>query len=554
MDRQRIAKRRRDDDDRLSKLGDGVLGHILSFLDTKEAARAAALSSRWRDIFASVHTVSLEEPEKPIPDYDSDGGYYDPTRRRTSPASPPFPNAASVPLRTLRVAMESYNGGDASTVDHWVSRALKDAAPELQVHLRLRRVPVCRRPDPSHDAASSDEDHAAGSDEDVPLCSRPDAGSSDEDHAAGSDEDVPLAHEDDDAASSSDESVPRPWELPPAVYTVPSQLFSCSALRSLRLGSCRLCPPATVSLPSLEVLRLTHVGDEEEHLQRLISACPHLADLTLEACGTNTMTALSLLDNTRLRRLALRCCHKLAAVTVHASELRCFEYRGTIPDNSFLTVPGRDAGGGFPSVTSCKIEVCTVCVAQNTAMSQEQLAKLGSFLELFVSTKQLHLCAAHMSSCFVNLPAFPSLTHLQLDGCVRHDSNDPVAVATTTITILQRVPNLEVLTMFFEAGPHEAELEEYPLHKEGELLDYDTLDLATVPVPRCLGSKVRRISLVHYQGGRAQRMLARFLLRNAPLLEKLFCELAEGPLWIQTELVREMETWVMNERASKVFV
>lgn len=57
-----IAERERDD--RLSSLGDVVLGHVLSFLDAKEIALAAALSRRWHDVLAIVHTVSLglEQP------------------------------------------------------------------------------------------------------------------------------------------------------------------------------------------------------------------------------------------------------------------------------------------------------------------------------------------------------------------------------------------------------------------------------------------------------------------------------------------------------------
>lgn len=47
--------------DRISGLTDDVLGHVLSFLPTKEAARAAALSRRWRHVFGSVHTISFEE-------------------------------------------------------------------------------------------------------------------------------------------------------------------------------------------------------------------------------------------------------------------------------------------------------------------------------------------------------------------------------------------------------------------------------------------------------------------------------------------------------------
>ncbi|XBI31663.1 hypothetical protein VPH35_055204 [Triticum aestivum] len=495
-------------EDRLSKLGDSVLGHILSFLGTKEAARAAALSSRWRHIFASVHTVSLEQPEKPVPDYDHNGGYYDPNppppfnvvvqKALCARSRRPFPAAARVPLRALRVALESYAGGDASTVDQWVTGALMHAGPELQVHLRLRGVP----------------DHAASSNEDV-----------------GETPVAPEAIDDnDDVASSADESAPQYWQLPPAVYTVPGQLFSSTALRSLCLASCRLCPPATISLPALRALHLTHVPDEEEHVQRLISACTFLADLTLEGC--TTVTTLSLLDNTRLRGLTLRCCHKLATVTVDPTELRSLEYRGGVPGKSFLTVTG---AGGFPSITSCKLNICAVCVDE--ASSPEQFAMLGSFLQQFTLAKYLHLSSVCMGSCFVELPAFPSLRYLQLNGCALH--NDPGHVLGRHQHYFRDRKRVELL-------------DAHHLHYN----QYDSLDnalRATVPIAPCLRSRLRRINLVHYQGGRAQRMLAMFLLRNALLLDKLYCEFAQGPMWIQKELMREMESWVVSDTARKVF-
>jgi hypothetical protein len=43
------------------------------------------------------------------------------------------------------------------------------------------------------------------------------------------------------------------------------------------------------------------------------------------------------------------------------------------------------------------------------------------------------------------------------------------------------------------------------------------------------------------------------LLRNAQVLDKLYCDFAEGPLWIQTKLMREMEGWVVNDGATKEF-
>ncbi|KAK7373619.1 hypothetical protein VNO80_07034 [Phaseolus coccineus] len=48
-----------DNTDRLSALSDCVLLHILSRLDTKEAAVTSILSSRWRHLFLSLHEINL---------------------------------------------------------------------------------------------------------------------------------------------------------------------------------------------------------------------------------------------------------------------------------------------------------------------------------------------------------------------------------------------------------------------------------------------------------------------------------------------------------------
>jgi hypothetical protein len=237
-------------EDRISKLDDAVLGHVLSFLPSKQAARAAVLSSRWRDAFAGVHTVSLEEPEGGLPAYDhgrrprESDEYHDVwldppssfgpaitaaiVARHRSPATTP-------PLRAFRVALHDYKCRDSIAVDQWVSYALKQAGPELELDLRLKHLPICCR-------------------------------------GGGDAAEINVLF----------------------LYTVPRGLFSCSALRTLRIGPCRLSPPPAISLPSLQELLLTRVSDAEEVVQRLISACPRLADLTLECC--DTVTALSLFD------------------------------------------------------------------------------------------------------------------------------------------------------------------------------------------------------------------------------------------------------------------
>ncbi|KAF7032718.1 hypothetical protein CFC21_112729 [Triticum aestivum] len=552
--------------DRLSNLRDGVLGHILSFLETREAARAATLSSRWRHVMASVHTVSMSmEPlGRPVLGYGYDGRYdrnkarfiADVTAALFSRNSRPSPAAASAPLRALRVSMERYCPEDGSKVDQWVSYALWHAAPEFGLDLRLGRGPICSGPcslHPSHDDVAAD-----GLVGNQAVAGNPPKSDPDDNRSL-------RAHPKDDVPSSDDEeTAARSWNPPSGefTYTVPRGLFSCAALRSLRLGYCRLSPPAAISLPALEALHLTHIlEDEEEHVQRLISGCPRLADLTLEACGT--VTAVSLLDNTHLRRLALRCCHNLSSLAVDTPDLHSFEYRGAVPDTSILTV------GGLPSVTSCKVDICTIYPLEEAG----ELVKLGSFLHQLASTaKHLQLCSARMGSWFADLPVLPALRHLELAGSVPRN-DDPAVVIAATSSILRRTPNLELLTLFFEEeAPRETEWQWHSgldhhayvgRRSEGELLDahrlhyceYDSLDCALAPamVPPCLGSRVRKIELVHYQGGRAQRTLARFLLRNAAVLENLYCGFPAGPHWVQTELMREMEGWVVSELTSTEF-
>uniref|UniRef100_M8CR79 At1g61320/AtMIF1 LRR domain-containing protein n=1 Tax=Aegilops tauschii TaxID=37682 RepID=M8CR79_AEGTA len=375
-------------------------------------------------------------------------------------------------------------------MDQCVSYALEHAGPEFELELDLRFDPdktICKYPNPAA------EDHSLCALQRKPPQTDAEDHSLRAPHDDGGDED----DDGDDVGSSSEENFggDQEYTLPrrrisyaERQYTVPWGLFACPALRSLRLGWCRLAPPA--GMPWLQALRLTHVPDEEEHVQRLVSACTHIIDLTLEACGT--VTTLSLLGNTRLRSLALRCCRKLANVSVDATELRSFEYRGAVPSDSFLTMVGSS-----PSITSCKIDICAICIGEAT--SQEDLGKLGSFLQQFASTtKHLHLSCALMCSCFVRLPAFTSLCHLQLIGRVPRSGDDHAAAAVAVSKILRQAPNLETLSLLFEIKRHDPNKHDYRDHNKGQLLDahllhynkYDTLDMpAGVVVPTCLGSR-----------------------------------------------------------------
>ncbi|CAL4900276.1 unnamed protein product [Urochloa decumbens] len=527
--------------DRLSKLDDVALGHILSFLPAKEAARAAVLSPRWRHVFAAVHTVSLDEPEGTDNDDDnSRGGCDSPSdrRQRRHHRQPPiFPSAVSAaiiarqrrrgaaPLRALRVAMERYRGSDSTMVDQWVLYAVQQAAPsglDLDLRIWCRRM-LCERP-----YALREGNHQAGPEPDMfypPLHSSPsptvdDVGSQSDD-------------EDDDERDRRHEECIAPRLLcDPPEYIVPRLLFSCAELRSLSLSSCRLAPPRTVTLPSLVTLLLSHVPDASTVMERLVCGCPRLADLTLEVC--KAVTTLTVLGGGRLRRLALRCCHNLATVTIDPSELRTFEYRGAVPDNvSFLTMHG-----GTRSIAYCKVDLCGA-----EATSEAELTNLRHLLHLFVNAKHLHVESDRLGSGLhkdvtTRFASFSGLRHLEMRGCLPTSDTGTI---DATRRVLEHAPNLEVLSLAFH--PQKSPLEhasgvchEADYIPEEELdalhhLGYNPDSVLATPIAMipCLRSKVKEINLVHYHGGTAQRALAKFLLCNAPAVDKLWFEFAEGP-------------------------
>ncbi|KAL6653782.1 hypothetical protein ACP70R_008706 [Stipagrostis hirtigluma subsp. patula] len=519
--------------DRLSGLDDGVLGHILSFLPADEAARAAALSRRWRDVFAHVHTLSMEEEPGGTVVCCGPGGIdcYDCPVDDQPPPPSAFVAAvgaailgrlcrpgglAGAPLRALALAFLELRENDAGFLDGWLAYLLRQAGDELHVDLRLQREPMCARSHTRRRRGCTDaKDH-------------------------------------DDGGGGGGEARGPPWRSARAtrekfVYVAPARLFSCAALRTLRIGPCRLDPPAAAALPSLGTLHLTGVTGPEGAVQRLVAACPRLADLTLEGCAE--LTALAVLG-TRLRRLALRCCHGLAAVAVDSSELRAFEYRGAAPEPAFLTMLGPRR------LTSCTVDFCG-----EEATDTAELAKTRDFLQLFAGAHRLHLKSARLGAGAGGSPVqvFPQLAnirHLELMGILPQD--DTAAAVATVTRILERTPNLETLTLIFMPEPKSPEEkayvgcdEEFNTHR----LKYNRCAALAVPdmeIP-CLRETTREINFVHYQGGMAQRTLAKFLLRNAPVVDEVCGEFARGPLWIQTRLMEEIREWTMNKFANMMF-
>ncbi|RLM70214.1 hypothetical protein C2845_PM17G14020 [Panicum miliaceum] len=547
--------------DRLSGLDDAALGHILSFLPATEAARAAVLSRRWRHVFPAVHTLSFREAERPF-----SVGYpwfrlcsY--CERATDDVRAPLfatglgaaligrdrgARAAAAPLRALRIAFDEYGflGGDArGAVDAWLTYAAYHAGDALQVDLRLDGGLVCGREYALLAPGLDAEGDGGGDDDDQALDGNDDHGGEGEDQIMPMNGDYLEASS---PAAAAGEPCPEA-----TAYVTPRILFSCATLRSLRLGGCWLDLPSAIALPSLDALHLTRITGRRGAVQRLVTACPRLADLTLEAC--NDLTELSV-RHTHLRRLALRCCHDLAAVAADSSELRAFEYRGAVPGRGFLSMP-----------RPTKISLCTLDFCGEEPAGPPELG----FLQPFVGVERMHLTSArlgrgvvgHGAGAFSRGLEFPALRNLELTGMLPEDDDAAVAAVTG---ILERAPRLETLSLFFLPEPHLVVTKPYfnkdyadeeQLHATHKLRygrHAAALAVPDVEIP-CLRERTREINLVHYQGAMAQRMLAKFLLRNAPVVDEVCCEFARGPLSIQTKLMEEIKGWVMNKSANMMF-
>uniref|UniRef100_A0A453D3Q2 F-box/LRR-repeat protein 15/At3g58940/PEG3-like LRR domain-containing protein n=1 Tax=Aegilops tauschii subsp. strangulata TaxID=200361 RepID=A0A453D3Q2_AEGTS len=335
-------------------------------------------------------------------------------------------------------------------------------------------------------------------------------------------------------------------------YVLPRRLFTCTVIRTLCVASCRLKLPAAVNLPLLETLSITAPHyDSGRSIQRLISSCPRLIDLTLEAIYR--LKRVSVLDK-RLRRFALRCCHNLKSVDIDASELRSLDYCGTVPAESLLSLHG------LRGVPSCTVDFCI-------ALSQEaEFTRFRGFMEKISDAKYLHLHNRSLESMFfLGFPSFSSLTRLVLQGPL-----DSCGIVVSVGRILEQTPNLEILSLCMEErvkdtqdqyGTMGEEYEDDVVEKEkdGESDDlfvapdeFTVPDEASFSMP-CLRHRVNEINMVHYVGDETQRMMARLLFRNALVLERMCVVLVKGTFELQSKLKNEIDSWVVAD-VEKIFL
>ncbi|XP_040379644.1 putative FBD-associated F-box protein At1g55030 [Oryza brachyantha] len=305
----------------------------------------------------------------------------------------------------------------------------------------------------------------------------------------------------------------------------PPQILRCDTLRRLRLTNWRLDVPAdgVVSMPSLESASLKRVAAAGEAVQRLVSGCPNLADLTLDQCpGVDELVVAS----PRLDSFAITCCHNARRVVLRTERLRTLRYKGALPGDNFFAL-----AGGCANVLAMTIEICG-SLAGKPADAMTPITKLIArctgltFLHIHLRPAM----AYHGGAIARALHHLPHLRQLALKGVIKDDRT-----VRSISTLLRSTPGLDVLTLSL-VRPQKPKPYYLGIDSDDDEDDYsysDDDDAAAaldtrVRLPPALWEaqveclqRLRKMKLLNYKGTPCERMLARFLLSKASALQQL---------------------------------
>ncbi|XP_057440208.1 probable FBD-associated F-box protein At1g32375 [Lotus japonicus] len=205
-----------DMDDRISRLSDELLCHILSFLPTQQAVATSVLSKRWLPLWISVPVLDYDNVSNREPSHSFERLIYATILARDR----------AQPITTFRLKYKPRVREHVKDVNVWVNTAIRRGIQNLEIKLVL---------EPETD---SDTDFEADFD-----------------------------------SETEDEVLPE-------IRLSCSRIFSCKTLVVLKLKAVSLAASFSFELPSLKSLHLSHVKfDKGQYLIEILYGCPMLEDL-----------------------------------------------------------------------------------------------------------------------------------------------------------------------------------------------------------------------------------------------------------------------------------
>uniref|UniRef100_A0A0E0KNH9 F-box domain-containing protein n=1 Tax=Oryza punctata TaxID=4537 RepID=A0A0E0KNH9_ORYPU len=491
--------------DRLSELPDETLARVLYHLGSVDATRTSALSRRWGNIHATVPVVDLVDPKK-------GERWGNVSTQKTCFDHQVTAAILGKDLPTRKFRLDAFHPPH-DLRDQWFAIVSVSGLEEFNVKLRYwdhSRRNLC--PFGTHPKASADFDE----------------------------------------------------EMRYAYTATPPHIFRCDTLRRLLLTNWTLHVPAgSVSMPSLETLFLKRIMAKDGAVQRLISGCPNLVDLTLEQCPSVTGLVV---DSPRLDSFAMICCHHASHVVLHAEHLRTLRYKGGLPGENFFSIPN------CADILALTIDICESLLGKS-APAVIPITKVitrctnVTFLHLHLRPKM----AFHSGAFTRALRHLPHLRQLALKGLVDDDET-----VRSVSTLLRNTPNLDVLSLFplrprrpkpdylymFDGSDDDDSQngDEENNGRRGVKKDKSALDDEDtyVHVPRILWEtrveclqRLRKIKLLNYKGMPNERMLAKYLLSKASALDQCSVTLPANKTTTEDrrrKLTKELSYWRANKR------
>uniref|UniRef100_A0A453D441 FBD domain-containing protein n=1 Tax=Aegilops tauschii subsp. strangulata TaxID=200361 RepID=A0A453D441_AEGTS len=223
-------------------------------------------------------------------------------------------------------------------------------------------------------------------------------------------------------------------------------------------------------------------------------------------------------ESAHLRSFAMICCHHASRVKLHSSCLQSLHYKGGIPLESLFKV------ANYKGVMALTIEICEDLSKRKSTEVAPVTGLISQCTELAYLHLSLRPSMAYHSSLFADAVRGLPLRQSGLKGCLREGH-----AARSVAVLLRETKNLEVLSLFPLGQPQKKESWMSDGESGTEIEDdgddeVDRSGRATDSLwqmyIRCLGHKLRRISIVNYKGLQLERMLAHFLLDRGKTLEE----------------------------------
>ncbi|KAL8503619.1 hypothetical protein ACS0TY_022378 [Phlomoides rotata] len=277
-----------------------------------------------------------------------------------------------------------------------------------------------------------------------------------------------------------------------AYYTPPQVMYSCSSLIDLHLTRC-IMAFSTIEWQSLTSLSLDTVKLNQLLIDDILSSCPVLNSLKLEACwGFNRLEVNSpCLNDLRVDESFEEPYLEISAPYIRDLDVRVF------PQGRKWKIKN------ISSVVTASIHFLDF----NGGCTEEVMSNAKEFLEKFKQVKELYIgsqCFEVLSMMVVNgwqLPKF-SLQNLTLDCCREYEH-----IISGIIGMLKSSPDLDTLLLEgYEMGGTIFNLDSTAI---GDL-DGDLLHL-----------KMIRVDNLADPNGEPLLTLAQILLRRAPALEEM---------------------------------